>query len=297
MVFSMTGIPDAEYDVTVELARLLVAQQCPGYSHLLITPFASGFDNVMFRLGDDLAVRIPRRKVADSLVLHEQQWLPYLAPSLPVAIPAPVYAGKPALGYPWHWSVLPWFTGDCADCSDMNCASVRLFLQFLQQLHQPAPADAPANPVRGVPLSERLDSLVPRMTRLKAETDVITAKVEKIWERGLLAPVATDRHWLHGDLHAQNVLVEEGSLQAVIDWGDITAGDVATDLQCIWGLFADASERRYLLENYAPDQATLERAQAWGVLMAVMLVDTGRLGSPRHEQQGRLQLQRLLADN
>lgn len=97
------------------------------------------------------------------------------------------------------------------------------------------------------------------MTRLKAETDVITAKVEKIWQRGLQAPVATD-------------------------------------LQCIWGLFEDASARRYLLESYAPDQATLERAQAWGVLMAIMLVDTGRVDSPRHERQGRLQLQRLQAD-
>jgi aminoglycoside phosphotransferase (APT) family kinase protein len=178
----------------------------------------------------------------------------------------------------------------------MDSGSVRLFLQFLQQLHQPAPIDAPANPVRGVPLSERLEALVQSLTRLKAETDAITPKVEKIWERGLLAPVSSDTRWLHGDLHAQNILLEQGRLQAVIDWGDITAGDVATDLQCIWGLFADASERRYLLESYAPDQATLERAQAWGVLMAVMLVDTGRLGSPRHERQGRLQLQRLLAD-
>src|SRR5687767_10899591 len=102
-------MPAAEVDVTPELVRALLREQHPDLADLSLELIGEGWDNVMYRLGDEYSVRVPRREMAAPLVLHEQQWLPQLAARLPIPVPAPVRIGVPGLGYPWHWSVLPWF--------------------------------------------------------------------------------------------------------------------------------------------------------------------------------------------
>jgi aminoglycoside phosphotransferase (APT) family kinase protein len=241
-------------------------------------------------------VRIPRREIADQLVLNEQRWLPVLADRLPIPTPVPLRLGKPTPIYPWHWSVLPWFEGQGADLAAPGHSEVAVVANFLLKLHQPAPHDAPDNPVRGVPIARRAEATQTRIARVQNRTHLIGPAIERIWERGLAAPTSNDARWLHGDLHAQNVLVANGRITAVIDWGDITSGDVATDLAAVWGLFEQRAHRERLLELYAPDQATLDRARAWAVSFGAILVDSGLVNSPRHAAQGRDLLSRLAAD-
>src|SRR5438067_2354284 len=150
-------MPSAEVDVSLALVRRLLADQHPDLAGLPLSVLANGWDNLMCRLGGDLVVRLPRRSQAAELVRHEQRWLPVLAPRLPLPIPAPVREGQPGPGYPWWWSVVPLLPGEVAarrPPADPRQAAIALG-GFLGALHAPAPPDAPANPVRGIPLAAR----------------------------------------------------------------------------------------------------------------------------------------------
>jgi aminoglycoside phosphotransferase (APT) family kinase protein len=290
------GTPTAEFAIDSAFVTRLLADQHPDLAHLPVREVEAGWDNALFRLGDRLAVRLPRRAVAAPLILHEQRWLPHLAGRLTLPIPAPCRIGTPALGYPWHWSVAPWLEGLPADQHGPQPAQARLFASFLRSLHGPAPADAPANPVRGVPLHQRASAVEARMQRLAGATSLITPQIRQIWQAALHAPLDLPPTWLHGDLHPRNVLVESGAIAGVIDWGDITAGDAATDLASIWMLFADPGARQDALAAYAPiSEATLHRARGWAMLFGVMLLDTGLVDNPRNAAIGAQTLQRLNA--
>lgn len=290
------GTPQADHAIDAALLRALLRDQHPDLADQAITPVDAGWDNAMFRLGATLAVRMPRRQVAARLLEHEQRWLTVLAPDLPLPVPSPMRAGAPGRGYPWRWSVLPWIEGRTADLAPPAPSEAERFATFLRALHAPAPADAPANPVRGVALRERITAIAPRLDRLRARTDAITAAVEAAWQRGLAAPPATSRRWLHGDLHARNVLVRDGAIAGVIDWGDITAGDVATDLAGIWGLFESTAARDAAIARYAPTGAELARARAWAVLFGAVLLDTGLADHAAHAAMGAAILRRIDAD-
>ena len=149
------GRPAAEAAVNETLVRRLLEAQHPDLAGLPITPLDAGWDNVLYRLGYELVVRVPRRAIADELMRNEQRWLPELAPQLPIPVPAPVRMGEPTDFYPWYWSVLPWFQGQCADEAPPHDDQAVPFADFLLALHQPAPSDAPVNPVRGVPIAMR----------------------------------------------------------------------------------------------------------------------------------------------
>ena len=136
------------------------------------------------------------------------------------------------------------------------------------------------------------------MARLREKSALVTPTIERIWADALAAPQATKRCWLHGDLHAQNVLVDEhGVISAVIDWGDLTAGDVATAPAGIWALFEAPAARRAALGHYQPDQTLLTRAAGWALLFGVVLADSGLINSPRHAVAGQRILERLEADH
>jgi aminoglycoside phosphotransferase (APT) family kinase protein len=250
----------------------------------------------MFRLGDELAVRLPRRAVAAELVRNEQQWLPRVAGGLPIQAPIPVHTGTPALGYPWHWSVVSWLPGAPVDQAQPHADEGQTLGAFLRALHVPAPDNAPENPVRGVPLADRASGVEERLTRLRTSTDAITPEVNAAWRDALEAPETTHAHWLHGDLHARNVLVHEGRISGIIDWGDITSGDVATDLASIWMLFEDSAARAIAIESYGGDEDTWRRARGWAVLFGAVLLDSGLVDNPRHAAMGRATLQRLAED-
>jgi aminoglycoside phosphotransferase (APT) family kinase protein len=293
----MSGTPDAEVTIDEALIRALLAEQHPDIAPLPLDIWASGWDNIMARLGNDLIVRLPRRQVAVTLIEHEQRYLSVLQP-LPIAVPEPVRLGKPGCGYPWPWSIVPWVEGEAADLAPPSSDEAPRFAAFLKALHRPAPAngDAPANPVRGCPLADKTEGLMPRLDQLASETDAITPKILNIWQAALAAPSATEPVWLHGDLHARNVVVHQGQISAIIDWGDICTGDPATDLMSIWALFADRDTRSAALDAYGASSALIARARGWALFMAAILLDTGRVDNARHAKMGRDMFARLAAD-
>ncbi|HEY0605474.1 MAG TPA: aminoglycoside phosphotransferase family protein [Herpetosiphonaceae bacterium] len=289
------GTPPAEFDLDSAFVARLVAEQHPDLADLPLQPIDAGWDNAMFRLGDSLAVRIPRRAVAAPLIVHEQRWLPRLADRLTLPVPAPYRIGTPALGYPWSWSVVPWLPGHAADHQPPHSSQAPAFATFLRSLHVAAPADAPANPVRGVPLSDRAAGVEERMRRLSIKTNLITSQLKHIWDAAVSAPIDAPATWLHGDLHPRNILVEHEVITGIIDWGDITAGDRATDLAAIWMLFAAAEAREAALTTYADlSAATLQRAKGWAILFGTVLLETGLIDHPRHAAIGAWTLQRVV---
>ena len=292
----MIGCPPADVLATPELVHALLLEQHPDLASSSIASVAAGWDNYTFRLGTQLAIRMPRRTQAAELVLSEQTWLPVLAPRLSLAIPTPQRIGLPGCGYPWHWSIVPWFDGDCADHQQFDSTQARAFAAFLRQLHQPAPDDAPDNPARGGPLAARASLIEERLLRLRPRGPWIASALEDAWQAALTAPPSVTKMWLHADLHALNVLGREHRIQAVIDWGDLTSGDPATDLASAWMLFDDRSARRALLDAYAPTEALLARARGWAVSLGATLLEAGLTNSPRHAEIGAATLRRLAAD-
>ena len=288
------GTPAAEFAIDGALVADLLADQHPDLAHLPLKMVEAGWDNALFRLGAHLAVRLPRRAAAASLIVHEQRWLPHLADQLTLPIPAPCRVGAPARGYPWHWSVVPWLSGLAADQHEPQAAQARAFAAFLRSLHVRAPADAPANPFRGVPLDDRAHAVEERMQQLASATNLITPQIRHIWQVALHAPLDVPPTWLHGDLHPRNVLVGSGVITGIIDWGDLTAGDCATDLASIWMLFADSRARQAVLAAYADlSDATLRRAKGWAVLFGVMLLESGLIDNPRNAVIGARTLRRV----
>lgn len=292
------GTPQAEHPIDEALVRALLREQHPDLAGEPLRLVDAGWDNVLYRLGEHLVVRLPRRRVAVDLIRHEQRWLPELAEGLPIPMPTPLRIGKPGQGYPWPWSLVPWIPGRAADLEPPDPREAPRLADFLRTLHRPASTEAPANPLRGVPLVRRAEKVEERLERLAGIDDpqvsgVVGPEVVAAWRRALAAPVAGESLWLHGDLHARNVLVEQGTISGIIDWGDVTSGDPATDLASLWMLFADPEVRAQALEHYGADEALVARAKGWAIVFGVMLLDTGLVDHPRHAAMGRATLERL----
>lgn len=286
--------PKAEIEIDIPLARALLRVQHPDLADLPITPAGTGWDNAMFRLGNVYALRLPQRALAADLIRHEQRWLPALANRLPLPVPAPVRIGVPGCGYPWHWSVVPWLDGSTADLDEPGPDQAEPLAAFLTALHIAAAPDAPTNKFRGVPLAEKFTDIETRMARLRPKTDLLTEPVTYAWEEALATPIDTAPMWIHGDLHARNVLVKEGTLSGIVDWGDITAGDPATDLAAIWMLLPNLNSRRQAIRTYGAASAAMwRRAKGWAVMFGVILLDTGLIDHPQHAAMGERTLRNL----
>jgi aminoglycoside phosphotransferase (APT) family kinase protein len=288
-------MPAAEVDVSVELVRRLLAAQHPDLASLELAVLANGWDNLVCAVGADYLARLPRRALAAELVAHEQRWLPVLAPRLPLPIPAPVRVGHPAEGFPWDWSVVPFFPGRVAALAapdDLASAAVAL-AEFLAALHVPAPPEAPVSPVRGGPLSTRADGVTQHLGLLAGGRDIGAARA--IWASAIEAAVWTDRPvWVHGDLHPANILVDAGRISAVIDFGDLTRGDPATDLSVAWMLLP-AAEREIFRQAYVrADDDTWTRARGWALSLALVFL-TFSADNPLMAAIGERTLSELLA--
>lgn len=291
-----TPTPAAEWAIDEPLVRELLRAQHPDLAGLPLELLDSGFDNVMYRLGGELLVRLPRRAIAVPLLHHEQTWLPEMARWLPIAVPAPVRIGVPSERFPRPWSVLPWLPGRPADLEPPEAAEAARWAGFLRALHRPAPPDAPENAFRGCPLRDRQPAIEQRLAHLREATDSVPPSIDALWADALEAPPAHRPLWLHGDLHARNVLVERGHFTGVVDWGDLTSGDVATDLASVWMLFEEPAARAAVLERYEPNPPLLRRARGWAVSFGALLLDTGLVDHPRHAARGAATLRRLAAD-
>jgi aminoglycoside phosphotransferase (APT) family kinase protein len=274
------GIPDAEVDLTEELVHGLIAEQHPDLSALSIQLHSNGWDNAMFRLGDDLAVRIPRRARAADLIVNEITWLPQLAPRLPLAVPAAVRVGRPNADFPWSWAIVPWFDGDPVGVEPFAdpAAAAATVGSFVAAMHHPAPPDAPRNPVRGIALAARVDVAMTSLPTLSGQVDV--PRVQANFLRAADAPAwAGPPLWLHGDLHPFNILQRNGTVCAVIDFGDMTSGDPATDLMIGWSLFDEPERTAFRLAADTPDrpidEAMWERSRGWAIALAIALLAYG----------------------
>ena len=266
-------MPAAEVDVSVELVRQLLAEQHPDLAGLPLGVLANGWDNMVCTVGADLLARLPRRALAAELVMHEQRWLPMLAPGLPLPIPAPVRVGRPAGRYPWNWSVVPFLPGEVAALAapdDLASAAVALG-EFLAALHVPAPPDAPVNPFRGGPLAGRASRVTEHLGLVASGTEAGAARA--IWDSAAEAdPWAGPPAWVHGDLHPANILVNAGQISAVIDFGDLTSGDPANDLSVAWMLLP-AKERAIFWHAYGQaDDHTRARARGWALSLALVFL-------------------------
>lgn len=281
---SPVGKPAAEVQVTEELVRSLLERQHPDLAAQPVRAVDEGWDNFTFRLGSTRAVRLPRRLAAVPLLEKEQQWLPRIASWIPLDVPAPLRVGVPSELFPWPWSVVPWIDGASAERAVLSESDAVAVAASLRSLHRAAEREAPTNPVRGVPLVERDPTVRDRLERLGSPGLV------RIWERAAAAPNSSDRVWLHGDLHARNVIVRDGSVAGLIDWGDLAAGDPATDLACAWTLF-DEPARLAFFDAYGPTSLERTRALGWAVSFASALLDSG---DGTHVRMGRAIARRIL---
>lgn len=291
--------PAAEVEVGPDLVRALLAEQCPALVDRPLVELASGWDNVIIRVGDDLLARLPRREAAVALVGHEQRWLPELAPRLPLPVPVPVHAGRPGAGYPWPWSLLPWLPGgpvlEATSPPDPDRAAADLG-RFLAALHRPAPPDAPPNPYRGVPLLDRSEAVAERLAQLAEVVDA--PGLARRWAELVAVPAwSGPPMWLHGDLHPGNLLVDGGRISGVIDFGDITSGDPATDLAVAWTLLPAGARPAFRdAAGYADDDATWARARGWALALGLAYL-ANSADAPAYGTLGRRALEAVLADD
>jgi aminoglycoside phosphotransferase (APT) family kinase protein len=286
------GPPPAEHDIDEDLVRRLLEAQHPDLADLALRYVTDGWDNVTYRLGDDLAVRLPRRAIAAELFAPEQRWLPSLARRVDVAVPETVRAGVPGEGYPWAWSVVRWVHGTPVDRAPLDPTEAARFGRFLADLHGPAPDDAPRNPHRGVPLRAKHDLLLPRWDRLADRIPV--ADVRAAWQEVVDVPIDVPPGWLHGDLHPKNLVGDSGRLVGVIDWGDLGVGDPANDLAGAWMLFPPAVHDDVWAAYGGVTEATLARARGWAIFFGTVLLDTDVGGEDTFGPIGRETLERVV---
>jgi aminoglycoside phosphotransferase (APT) family kinase protein len=284
------------------LVRALLRDQHPDLADLDLRDVNGGWDNQMWRLGDELAVRLPRTERAPVLLRREQEWLPVLAERLPLPTPVPVRVGEPSGLFERTWTITRWVDGEPADRAPVTRVdAAEVLAGFLRALHRQAPADAPTNPTRGIPLAdvrEEFDSWI-KVIADHAAVD----HAREVWEKAVAAPAWRDAPlWLHGDLHPANVVTRDGMLAGVIDFGDMCVGDPATDLSAAWILLPAGAAGRFFDAYELADEATIARARGWAVARALHLIaigQRGRLGlpggKPTWEPAGHATLDRALA--
>jgi aminoglycoside phosphotransferase (APT) family kinase protein len=282
-----------EVNIDVALVGRLVATQFPQWAHLTITPAVpQGWDNKTFRLGTDMSVRLPSAERYRPQVEKEHWWLPKLAPLLPLPIPLPLAKGMPGEGYPWHWSIYRWIGGESATIG--RIADLRQFAtelaEFLAALQRIDPAGGPApgrhNFFRGGPLAV-YDAETRRATAaLKGRID--TDGVLAVWQAALAATWHGPPVWFHGDVASGNLLVRDGHLCAVIDFGTSGVGDPSCDLAIAWTLFGGKS-REAFRAAFRVDDATWARGRGWALWKALITlaehVDTNTLVAKRVRRQ------------
>lgn len=275
-----------EVATDVSLVGRLLAAQFPQWADFSIEPVHSaGTDNAIYRLGVDMAVRLPRIHGATGPLDKEHRWLPRLAPHLPLAIPVPLAKGRPGEGYPWHWSVYRWLEGEAAAIeriADQRPAAtdLALFVAALQRIDPTGGPLAVEHNLRGVPLAMRDTHTREAIAALHDlfDADALTTA----WDAALQAP-EWDRApvWFHGDLLPGNLLVDWGGLSAVIDFAGLGVGDPACTLMIAWALFSGES-RDAFRAALAVDDATWARgrgcALSWAVIFIPYYLETNPVG-------------------
>jgi aminoglycoside phosphotransferase (APT) family kinase protein len=292
-----------EIDSDADLVGRLLAAQQPQWAGLPVERIAStGTDNALYRLGDDMVVRLPLRPSSVRQLAREARWLPFLAPQLPLAVPVPLAAGEPseADGFPWPWLVYPWFDGEDATVAPLDLSTAAADLaRFVTALQVVDPTGGPAanaaNHGRGVPLADR-DEFT-RQGIAASQGLVDTAAVTAAWDVALRTPAwAGEPVWLHGDIASGNLLVQDGRLSSVIDWGAAAIGDPACDLLVAWELF-DAASRQLLRAELDVDDGTWCRGRGWALSTALVALPYYRDTNPYMAAQAQRKIAEVLTDD
>ncbi len=288
-----------EIETDVALVRRLLAGQFPHWADLPIEPVASyGTDHDIYRLGEHLAARLPRIGWATAQAAKEAEWLPRLAPHLPLALPVQLARGRPAEGYPFDWSVYRWLPGENANgtIDDLPGAAADL-AAFVEALRQVDTTGAPPRPPhgRGAPLAEADEGVRRSIAQLADRIDGDATL--RSWQESLDASAWDgDEVWVHGDLLPGNLLVVDGRLSAVIDFGGLNVGDPACDLQPAWNVFAGESRLRFRSE-LAVDEASWVRGRGWALAQAVWALPYYWDTNPGMIRQASHALAQVLADS
>lgn len=288
--------PAAEVVVDGRLVRRLLRSQHADLAELPLRPLGTGWDNVVYRLGPDLTVRLPRRELGARLIESELRWLPELAERLPLAVPTPVRPGQPGEGYPWRWAVCRFVPGRSLGprtlAGPAGLRAAERLAGFLAALHVAAPDDAPRSPFRGVSLAQRDDSLRAALEDIPPHLRI---RLQQAWSAAVQSPAHRGPDlWLHGDLHGLNLLRTRDRLTGVIDFGDLCAGDPATDLAVGW-LALDRPARAHLRQVLAPEESAWARGRGWALFLGVMFLAHSR-DSPVNRDIGNRALREVLAD-
>jgi aminoglycoside phosphotransferase (APT) family kinase protein len=288
-------------DIDVALVGRLVARQFPQWAELPIEPVAiSGWDNWTFRLGQDKSVRLPSAEGYAPQVDKEHRWLPSLAPHLPLPIPVPLAKGLPDEGYPFNWSVYRWLGGESATVERINdlsefATALADFLTALQRIDPTGgPPAGPHSFFRGAPLTV-YDAETRRAVAAldgKIDADAVTA----VWEAALEATWNGPPVWFHGDVAAGNLLVRDGCLAAVIDFGCAGVGDPACDLAIAWTLFSGKS-REAFRAALPVDGPTWARGRGWALWKALITLVAHIDTNPLEAKKARRVLDEVLADS
>ncbi|MCG5469997.1 aminoglycoside phosphotransferase family protein [Micromonospora sp. LAH09] len=287
------GVPHLDEAVAdridVTLVRRLVAEQFPHWAQLPIRPVeVGGWDNRTFHLGDTMTVRLPSGEGYALQVAKEQRWLPVLAPRLPVQVPTPLAHGRPGAGYPYPWSVYRWIDGQTAHPGRIRdltrfATDLAAALRALRRVDATdGPAAGPHSAWRGGDLStydgETRAAIEAHRDRLPVET------VTGIWQSALDATWAGPPVWFHGDVADGNLLVRDGRLAALIDFGCCGVGDPACDTVIAWTLLCGAS-RAAFRDALGLDAATWARGRGWALWKALITLDDpdpARAAGARH---------------
>ncbi len=269
-----------ETEISASLVRELLAAQMPRWSHLALMPVPSaGTDNALFKLGDDLVVRLPRLPGSAGQIRKELEWLPRLAPLLPLAIPVPLAEGLPGEGYSFHWAVYRWMEGsDATQFGSLDPYQAALDLADFVDAMRKLDFDAPLPPGRGARLDARDSNTRQAIAALHGAVD--TGRVFALWEEALRAPAWEEPPvWTHGDLIPTNLLVENGRISAVIDFGTLGVGDPACDLIGAWSVLT-AETRQVFRDALDVDDAAWMRGRGWALSQALMIIPYYRQTNP-----------------
>jgi aminoglycoside phosphotransferase (APT) family kinase protein len=256
-----------ELEIDETLVDALLREQFPRWAGLALRRIEpQGTVNAIFRLGDELGIRLPRRRGPTTPGGKEHDWLPRLAPLLPVELPVPVAQGRPGSSYPWFWDVYEWVEGEIVPVEQLDVVEAAVDLAALiSALHTVDPRGAPLG--RGIPLAERDKEIRHWLARFDGDP-----RAAREWNRALEAPAWHGPPvWHHGDLDMRNWLVDGGRISGVIDWGSMGVGDPACDVMVAWKLHSPRA-RDAFREALPTDDATWERARGWALSQAVAIL-------------------------
>ena len=287
--------------LTTELVCRLIAEQFPQWAHLPVRPVdLDGWDNASFRLGDDKSVRLPSDEAYAAAVEKEHHWLPVLADRLPLPIPRPLGKGRPGPGFPRPWSVYEWLPGEPATFDRID--DLRQFAtdlaDFLRALYRVDPAGGPPggehNFWRGGSLT-----VYDAATRRSIETladEFDPARTSAVWEAALAARWDGAAVWIHGDVAPTNLLTENGTLSAVIDFGTSAVGDPACDTAMAWTFFSGESQDAFKA-GLGFDAGTFARGRGWALWKSMLVLIGAREDDPEDAAYTRNVIQEILADH